>query len=405
MTALAFLISTWLIGGNLVADRLGKPLEQAIAQYNSQHPAIAPNESAHQLQALLVKFGLSLDHFGDGSKVKVEPQKAAIAEWQQITLLANKYLSSQIDTIEDKATISPLPPRLLGYLQIHRDDVKAVYDYWINNPQPYLGQGHSSSSTWDLMSLQTIEFVDLINKIKEPGADITRELKALQQTNSLLRSHHIFSTQTAKLAKSIQNIPVAWEEDSFKDIPHRTLPTHFREQTVSISNELQNPANIENSLLDIKSPWWWIFRYHHLVKPYLRVAAADHYQQENEYISRLEQQEVCYSSGGLDFQSPSPIFSDLLIPLPSRIFFQEAISDLQWELTTGVRQVRSKFDAGQNAAQIASEFNLSSKVCLGEKWSARAKNNAVTISFSHPPNWKALRMQPLSNRLIYTILP
>ncbi|WP_157260115.1 hypothetical protein [Chamaesiphon minutus] len=77
-------MSIYLIGGNMYAAEQEKPLEQAIATYVRQHPKTAPNESAIELQSLMTKLGLSVEAFGDGSEVKVKPDKVAIEEWKSV---------------------------------------------------------------------------------------------------------------------------------------------------------------------------------------------------------------------------------------------------------------------------------------------------------------------------------
>jgi hypothetical protein len=415
IAAIVLLISTWLIGGNLLADRLAKPLEQAIAQYNSQHPTIAPNASAHQLQSLLVKFGLSLDHFDDGSKVKVEPDKAAITEWQVINQIADKYLDSQINITEDRAAITPLPQQLSAYLKTHHEDIKAFNDYWNNEPKPDLGQGYPyTAETMRLVDLYKIVAIDIINSSKVFDTDITKELVAMQKGEEFLRSQPpiiqqlaaiILEKRTAKLTRTLKNIPVNWRETLSQDDRHQKMLMAIQDDNVITNALLQNPVIVEQDLQKAKSPWWWLFRYHHLVQPYLRVVTSEQYQKLQAYLADIKEQDICHVRKAKEFHYSSPILQPLYGVMDSRVIFRTATNDLHWELTNGVRQVRTKFAAGQKAAQIASEFNLPSQVCLGEKWSAQAKNNFITISFSHPPNWQALGMQSSFDRLIYTIHP
>jgi hypothetical protein len=64
--------------------------------------------------------------------------------------------------------------------------------------------------------------------------------------------------------------------------------------------------------------------------------------------------------------------------------------ELFWELTNSVRQVKLELAAGKNIDIVAKNFNLQSKVCPGEQWTAKAIDGGMKIGFSHPPDWKAL---------------
>ena len=81
-------------------------------------------------------------------------------------------------------------------------------------------------------------------------------------------------------------------------------------------------------------------------------------------------------------------------------------SDIRWEATTAIKQIKTKLAAGQNVYRVAKEFNLPSQVCPSEKWTAKAIDGAVSIEFSHPPDWKALGVHPDNiDPLTYKIKP
>ena len=142
------LLSIWLIGGNIYAATQEKPLEQAIAIYEQQHPKTAPNQSALELQSLMTKLGLSVKEFGDGSQVKVKPEPAKIAEWKEIEPKFDKYLTKQLETTED--SIEPLPSELAAYLKVHQADIDAIESHLINQPLPLWGMDSNWLATGDL---------------------------------------------------------------------------------------------------------------------------------------------------------------------------------------------------------------------------------------------------------------
>jgi hypothetical protein len=58
------------------------------------------------------------------------------------------------------------------------------------------------------------------------------------------------------------------------------------------------------------------------------------------------------------------------------------------------RQVNAKLAAGAKIDRVAKEFNLPSQVSPGENWTAKAIDGSVSVEFSHPPDWKALGVNP-----------
>jgi hypothetical protein len=111
-------MSIYLIGGNMYAAEQEKPLEQAISSYVRQHPKTAPNQSAIKLQALMTKLGLSVEVFGDGSEVKVKPEKIAIDEWKAIKPIFETYLFDK--QRQTKESSQPVPEKLSNYRKIHQ---------------------------------------------------------------------------------------------------------------------------------------------------------------------------------------------------------------------------------------------------------------------------------------------
>ena len=191
---IALTVSIYLIGGNMYAAEQEKPLEQAIATYVRQHPKTAPNQSAIELQALITKLGLSVEAFGDGSEVKVKPDKAAIAEWNAIEPVFKKYLDKQQ---KSKESIEPISANLENYLKTHQADIEAIENYLVDNPIPQWGSdsgwveksdpkaGDSPFSKWingfHLLNTQNILIVNILDKQRSATIDISRNLAAIER--------------------------------------------------------------------------------------------------------------------------------------------------------------------------------------------------------------------------------
>jgi hypothetical protein len=69
--------------------------------------------------------------------------------------------------------------------------------------------------------------------------------------------------------------------------------------------------------------------------------------------------------------------------------------------------VKAKLAAGEKVDRVAKDFNIPSQVCPGEQWTAQSTAGAVNLSFSHPPDWKALGVNNIVDiePLTYKIKP
>lgn len=94
-------------------------------------------------------------------------------------------------------------------------------------------------------------------------------------------------------------------------------------------------------------------------------------------------------------------------PLFSTLYSSLKTSNLAHGLTTSIRQIKSQIEAGAPIDKVANEFKLASRTCPSERWQAKAKDGAITISLSHAPNWTALGVKdkPPIDRFTYKINP
>jgi hypothetical protein len=168
-------------------------------------------------------------------------------------------------------------------------------------------------------------------------------------------------------------------------------------QSFLSSRIFQSQEAFDRLLIDTNSPLRFIPGLYHLVSPQLRLAAVDRYLETQEDLIYWSNQNICRTDGkNRSIKSRSNLDLDLFsssVELASQ--YPKAIKqDLRWELATSVRQVKAKLAAGENVDRVAKEFKLPSQVCPGENWTAKAKDGAVSIEFSHPPNWNVLGVHP-----------
>ncbi len=411
-------ISIWLIGGNMYAAQQEKPIEQAIASYVRQNPTTPPNQSAIKLQALISKLGLSVHVFGDGSPVKVEPTKAAIAEWKAIEPVLTAYKP------KTEADLQKIPDLLVRYLQQHQQDIEAIEEQLARGAVPmwgsdsrWLGQGdyHAGDSpfntfeTTTLLSLRSVNDViiaNIVNKYQSPNAVITQDLLALERLVQSLQSEPSWFGQelarycegkVSKLFRLVNAIPDTWGDTLFETNRQKRLP-----KLINLSGaygyRIVHDDKVFTKLLELFNlPLRHVPGYIQLVKPQVRLEIVSYYYAELKELSFWQHNPICQIDSG----NTAPIYNwkilkstDLIPTTYAREYLHLQKRDLSWELSKSVRQVSDRLKAGQAAATVAQEFSKSSQTCPGEKWTATATNDKVIIALSHALDWDALGVNP-----------
>jgi hypothetical protein len=429
-------MSIYLIGGNMYAAEQEKPLDQAIATYVRQHPKTAPNPSAIELQALMTKLGLSVEAFGDGSEVKVKPEKAAIAEWKAIQPIFETYLFDK--QRQTKESSEPVPEKLSNYRNIHQVDLQAIETHLINNPIPEWGsdsswleksdpkagdsplRSTSSINYFSLVTLQNLMIVNAIDKQRLPNIDSFNDLVAIERIQKSFQAQpsllgqvisRIGEIRISRLARKLDIMPIGWGDNLFDHNRHSQMFSSILNEALSNSRFFQSPDIFHQLLIENQSPLRFIPGYYQLARPRIRLATVERYLEIQERLIYWSNQNICRTDGKSGVKAASTLglgdynYLSLITPLDLANQYRKILSrDLFWELTTNVRQAKAKLATGQKVDSVAKEFNLPSKVCPGEQWTAKANDGNITIEFSHPPNWKALGIHPDNiDPLTYTI--
>jgi hypothetical protein len=431
--SIALTISIYLIGGNMYAAEQEKPLEQAIASYVRQHPKTAPNQSAIELQALMTKLGLSVEVFGDGSEVKVKPDKAAIAEWKVIEPIFKKYLDKQ----KTQESVEPIPDKLSSYLKSHQADIDAIEAHLVNNPIPEWG----SDSAWveksdrkggdnpfskllnifDLTNIENLMIINILDKYTQPNVDISRDLAGIEKIQQSIQAQpsligqwmsRIEERRISQLVKQVDLIPNGWGDNLFSSKRHQQMFDALEHNSMSITRALQDVTSFDQLLIEVNSPSRFIPGYYYFARPHIRLETIKQYRETHRVLAYWQEQNICRTDGrnGVSTASTTAIFGNYNYAYGPMIVANQypdvLRSDLRWELTTSVRQIKAKLVAGEKIEVTAKEFNLPSQVCSGESWTAKAKDGSVSIEFSHPPDWKALGVHPDNiDPLTYKIEP
>jgi hypothetical protein len=437
--SISLMMSIYLIGGNIYAADREQPLQQAIATYISQHPQTPPNQSAIELQALMTKLGLSVNVFGDGSEVKVKSTTAAIDDWKAIEVPLYTFINKRLEKTED--SLEPISKKILTYLKNHQTDLDAIETHLATNPIPewgtdgWIAQSDPKAENSPLFSqlintgsithLENLVIVNMLDRQQQQNTDFSRNLVTLEKLQKSIQSQQslmgqlirtIGENRISRLVRQIDSpqaklnarLPQGWGNKLFSSKRHASMLDAIEYESIVTNKFLLNPDLFDRLLVNYESPLQFIPKLSYLIQPRLRLAAVDRHQEVTKGVTYWRKQNICRTDGQsgikqqLDFDDAT-ISPTLLTSQYAKVIKQ----DLLWELTTGIRQVKAKLAAGQNADLAAKEFNLPSQVCQGERWTAKVTNGSVNIAFSHPPDWKALGMSnpAKSDSLTYIIKP
>ncbi|WP_310481797.1 hypothetical protein [Chamaesiphon sp. VAR_48_metabat_403] len=430
--AIALITSIYLIGGNIYAADREKPLELAIASYVRQYPKTAPNKSAIELQALMAKLGLSVEAFGDGTEVKVKPEQAAILQWQTIEPVFKKYLDKQLET---KESIEPFPDLLASYLNKHQPEITAIETHLINNPIPQWGADPGWIEKSDLQAgdspysqqmnsfavwyVENLTILNLLDKQSLPNTNIDRDLAAIEKIQQSFQTQPSLVSQLvarlgerriSDLVRRVDRIPTGWGNNLFSLDRHTQMYGSIENYSMFTNRKLQDKTMFGQILIDNKSFVRFIPAYYHFLRPQIRLKIVDRHREVMQGLAYWQKQNICRTNGA-DGIIPTAILGidDYITSTPylASQYRKVLSSDLRWEATSIIRQVKSQLASGQKVELATKEFNMPSKVCPGENWTAKSQDGAVNIAFSHPPDWQALGVNnPVDiDPLAYTIKP
>ena len=480
------LLSIWLIGGNIYAATQEKPLEQAIAIYEQQHPKTEPNQSAIKLQRLMTKLGLSVQLFGDGSHVEISSEKVKIAEWKEIEPKFHKYLSEQLESSKD--SIEPLPSELSTYLKMHQSDIDEIENHLINQSLPQWGMdsnlllksdlsdldGLSSPVSrlmsydlanidiqqqittsiqdslydsdlksegkslalikrdkenillselrgFDLINIENLLLAKVISQQQLPNADVSRDLEAINkiqqsiQTQSSLVGQilsRIGERKISGLVQHIDKVPTGWGNNLFGRERYQKMSTAIEGESLNTSRVFQSQDLFNQLFIPKSNPLQSIPGYYQLSQPRIRLGAIDRDRRIKAGISYWQKQNICRATE-MDRDmlfSLSFIGRDYQIDPLKKMLYQYprvVVNDLMWEASTNIRQIKAKLSTGQTADLVAKEFKVQSQACAGERWTATATNEAVTLAISHLSDLRAVMYIDGSNLIkpTYKIKP
>jgi hypothetical protein len=330
---------------------------------------------------------------------------------------SQKYLDKQL---ENKDLIEPFPDKLANYFKKHKTDIEAIETHLIDNPIPQWGydigwieksdlkSGDSLYSQLingvNLLYVENLMILNVIDRQSLSNADISRDLAAIEKIQESFQGQPSFFLQLvarigerkiSDLVRRVDRIPTGWGNNMFRIDRHSLMYSSIEKESMIISRNLQNENIFTNILIDEKSPLKFIPGYYKLARPQIRLGVVARHREVLQGLDYWQKQNICRTNGQIGLVPISILGIDSdddyqATPYLARQYQKVLRSDLRWEATSTIRQVKAKLAAGEKVNRVAEDFNIPSQVCPGEKWTAKATDGAVNLSFSHPPDWKAL---------------
>jgi hypothetical protein len=428
IAGMALTISIWIIGGNLYADYKAQPLEREIANYVRQHPKTPPNQTAIALQASMAKLGISYPKFSDGSSAKIQPTQAALADWKTIETILPEYLDKQLNRPE--GSVQKPPAKLQEYLNKHRSDLNQIQELlagkdfpisgsdlsWIERDSPNFFKNYTAAlpNHLGVYSVSRLLIADIFDRQPSSNLDSSRSLVAIKNLNRYFQNGKTLAEQIiarigehnlSQLFRHTDLMPVSWEENTVNPDRDRMMQSAIENELMVAARIVGDPPLMEMLIDNEFALLKFAVRYHNLVRPYIRVIAVDNYQKNQKNLSYWKNQNICQADGKMEMLDLSN-WLDVSFYFPSQ-YIKLKTSDLDRELTTSIRTIKSQLKAGAPADKVTNDFKLASLTCPGERWQAKVQDGTIAISLSHAPNWTALgiREKQILDRYTYKIDP
>jgi hypothetical protein len=242
--------------------------------------------------------------------------------------------------------------------------------------------------------LETIE--DSIEPLPSELATYLK-MQSIQTQSSLVGQilSRIGERNIAGLANRVDKVPTGWGNNLFGRERYQKMSTAIEGESLNTSRVFQTQDLFNQLFIPKSNPLQSIPGYYQLSQPRIRLSAIDRDRRVNAGISYWQKQNICRATE-MDMDmlfSLSFIGRDYQIDPLRKMLYQYprvVMNDLMWEASTNIRQIKAKLATGQTADLITKEFKVQSQVCAGEQWTATAKDGAVTLTFSHLSDRRAV---------------
>lgn len=400
------LLALWLVGGNLLAAQLEKPINQGWADFAHRFPKTETNNSGLKLQELTAQQGSgALVVTQEASKRFPVSQK----NWQafeKIKKELEQYLETQLENPTNKVEIPP--ESLRRYLASQSANLAAIRTHVLNSEMP---RWSLDVNQWNL-SYPLPSFLGMINLQKILALDML-EKNRLGETKEVLDTLEFAwrLNQSAREYPSLIGSLVAAIVDNYivgiirqiKEVPPdwqgRITRLVKQDYPQSFLTSLEGDFLMTARSLSTYPLWKWTNAppppftkvLDALQQPYLRFSAVDYWQKGTRGLHELPKQDFCnfdsetFKQNQLSAAWWNILGQDSTISLLNQWpkLWRKLI---EWELTQKVLKVKEI--AAKQGSWPQQVPGIDASVCGDRKWIYQVSpDGTMSISFSKPPSW------------------
>jgi hypothetical protein len=402
------LLVLWLIGGNLLAAQLEKPINQGWTDFTHRFPKAELNNSALKLQELTAQQGIGpLLGTKETSKRFPTSEKNRQA-FEKIRKELDQYLENQLENSTNQVEVPS--ESLRRYLDSQPANLAAIRTHILNSEIPRwsldVSQWNPSyplPSLLGMVNLQKIFALDMLEKNRlGETKEVLDTLEVAWKLNQSAREYPsiigslisiIVDNYIVGVIRKVKGIPTDWQA--------RITRLVKEDYPQSFSTSLEGDFLTTARSFATYPLWKWTNNAQPppfakvldaLQRPYRRFSAVDYWRKETLGLHELPKQDFC------NFDSETFKQNHQLSAAWWNIFGQDSISSLwnqwtklwrkliEWELTQKVLQVKEI--AAKQGSWPQQVPGIEASVCGDRKWIYQVSpDGTMSISYSQQPSW------------------
>lgn len=398
------LLVLWLVGGNLLAAQLEKPINQGLADFIHRFPKTEANNSALKLQQLTAQQGLGTLWVTQEASKRFPTSEKNRQSFEKIRKELAQYLENQLENSTNQVEVPP--ESLRRYLASQSANLAAIRTHILNSEMPRwtldVSQWNFSyplPSLLGMVNLQKVFALDMLEKTRlGETKEVLDTLEVAWKLNQSAREYPsligslvsiIVDNYLVGVIRKIKGIPTDWQaritrlvKEDYPQSFSTSLMGHFLTTTRSLSTYplwkwTDAPPPPFAKVLDA------------LQRPYLRFSVVDSWWKETRGLHKLPKQNFC------NFDSETFKQNHQLSTAWWNIFGQEPTWNqwlklwrklIEWELTQKVLQVKEI--AAKQGSWPQQVPGIEVSVCGERKWIYQvAPDGTMSLSYSQQPSW------------------
>jgi hypothetical protein len=356
-----------------------EPLPSELVSYLTTHQADIDAIETHLINQPIPQWGIDSNWLANGDLAAGDSPRSKLVSFD----LANIDIQQQITTSVQDSLYDSVPGS--------KEKTRAIM---MRDKENIL---LSELRGFALSNIENLLLAKVISQQQLPNADIARDLEAINkiqqsmQTQSSLVGQilsRIGERKIAGLVQHVDKVPTGWGNNLFGRERYQKMSTAIEGESLNTSKIFQSQDLFNQLFIPKSNPLQSIPGYYQLSQPRIRLGAIDRDRRVKAGIAYWQKQNICRATE-MDMDmlfSLSFIGRDYQIDPLRKMLYQYprvVMNDLMWEASTNIRQIKAKLATGQTADLVAKEFKVKSQVCAGEKWTATATDEDVTLAISH----------------------